>query len=200
MCLLSYWHDLLWQRTAVINNINTGVLKKDCCCSFNHEFICFLGKAPHLKTKFSDVWPLPPAPCPPSGVEYSGNGSFATVAWNASVFASTYTVYDPSATPPAQLCSTAGLSCSLSNVASPSLLITASNTAGESETTSVPQGRNFCEYMSCIWKDPFHCIFKLKWSSVTPFPCSGDARTQEERSQWTKAWFVFIWTKLIVWC
>ncbi|XP_056277189.1 fibronectin-like [Pseudoliparis swirei] len=79
------------------------------------------------------------APCPPSGVEYSGNGSFATVAWNASVFASTYTVYDPSATPPAQLCSTAGLSCSLSNVASPSLLITASNTAGESETTSVPQ-------------------------------------------------------------
>nr|XP_046264816.1 mucin-4-like [Scatophagus argus] len=77
------------------------------------------------------------APCPPSGVVYSGNSSFATVSWNASVFATMYTVYDNSVTPKAQLCSTAGLSCSLSNIASTHLVITAGNAAGESETTSV---------------------------------------------------------------
>ncbi|XP_071348392.1 LOW QUALITY PROTEIN: pneumococcal serine-rich repeat protein-like [Trachinotus anak] len=85
------------------------------------------------------------APCPPSGVLYSGNSSFATVSWNASVFATTYTVYDNSVTPRAQLCSVAGLSCSLSNITSSHLLITASNAAGESEaisvTNAVPQGR-----------------------------------------------------------
>lgn len=82
------------------------------------------------------------APCPPLGVVYSGNSSFATVSWNASVFATTYTVYDNSVTPKSQLCSTGGLSCSLSNIASTNLLITASNAAGESETTSVTNGRN----------------------------------------------------------
>ncbi|XP_041804895.1 fibronectin type III domain-containing protein 7-like [Chelmon rostratus] len=82
------------------------------------------------------------APCPPSGVVYSGNSSFATVSWNASVFATTYTVYDDSVAPKAQLCSTAGLSCSLSNIASTNLVITASNMAGESETESVSNGRN----------------------------------------------------------
>ncbi|KAM3604918.1 uncharacterized protein V6R79_017981 [Siganus canaliculatus] len=77
------------------------------------------------------------APCPPSGVIYSGNSSFATVSWNASVFATTYTVYDNSVTPKAQLCSTAGLSCSLANIVSSNLVITASNAVGESSTTSI---------------------------------------------------------------
>uniref|UniRef100_A0A3B4UWS1 Fibronectin type-III domain-containing protein n=1 Tax=Seriola dumerili TaxID=41447 RepID=A0A3B4UWS1_SERDU len=85
------------------------------------------------------------APCPPPGVLYSGNSSFATISWNASVFATTYTVYDNSVTPKAQLCSVTGLSCSLSNITSSHLVITASNTAGESEAKSVtnvvPQGR-----------------------------------------------------------
>ncbi|XP_037642392.1 tenascin-N-like [Sebastes umbrosus] len=73
------------------------------------------------------------APCPPSGVEYSGNSTFATVSWNASVFATKYTVYDNSATPKTQLCNTTLLFCSLVNVASTNLVIIASNTAGESE-------------------------------------------------------------------
>ncbi|CAI5641408.1 unnamed protein product [Oreochromis niloticus] len=77
------------------------------------------------------------APCPPSGVVYTGNSSFATVSWNASVFAVNYTVYDNSITPKVQLCSTARLSCSLSNIASSDLAITASNAAGESEATNV---------------------------------------------------------------
>ncbi|XP_067460816.1 mucin-4-like [Thunnus thynnus] len=77
------------------------------------------------------------APCPPSGVVYSGNRSFATVSWNASVFATTYTVYDNRVSPEAQLCSTAGLSCSLSNITTTNLVITASNAAGESEAKSI---------------------------------------------------------------
>ncbi|CAJ1072098.1 unnamed protein product%2C partial [Xyrichtys novacula] len=77
------------------------------------------------------------APCPPSGVTYSGNSSFATVSWNASVFANRYTVYDSSVTPNVQLCSTPGLSCSLSYIAAANLVITASNEAGESEATNV---------------------------------------------------------------
>ncbi|KAM4552488.1 fibronectin-like isoform 2-T2 [Odontesthes bonariensis] len=75
------------------------------------------------------------APCPPSGVTYSGNSSFATVSWNASVFATTFTVYDSSVTPRAQLCNTTMLSCSLSNIAVNDLVITASNAAGESQPT-----------------------------------------------------------------
>ena len=82
-----------------------------------------------------------PAPCPPSGVVYTGNSSFVTVSWNASVLATMYTVYDNSVTPKVQLCTTAGLSCSLANIASTNLLITASNAAGESETTNVTHGK-----------------------------------------------------------
>lgn len=82
-----------------------------------------------------------PAPCPPSGVVYTGNSSFVTVSWNASVLATMYTVYDNSVAPKVQLCTTAGLSCSLANIASTNLLITASNAAGESETTNVTHGK-----------------------------------------------------------
>ncbi|KAI3375007.1 hypothetical protein L3Q82_021535, partial [Scortum barcoo] len=77
------------------------------------------------------------APCSPSAVMYSGNSSFATISWDASVFATTYTVYDNSVVPKHQLCSTTGLSCSLSNISSTDLVITASNDAGESEKTRV---------------------------------------------------------------
>ncbi|KAK5919428.1 hypothetical protein CgunFtcFv8_023324 [Champsocephalus gunnari] len=80
------------------------------------------------------------APCPPIAVEYSGNNTFATVSWNTSVFATSYTVYDNSVTPRSQLCSTAGLSCSLHSITSTDLVITASNTAGDSKETSVPIG------------------------------------------------------------
>ncbi|XP_047445276.1 mucin-4-like [Mugil cephalus] len=76
-------------------------------------------------------------PCQPSGVTYSGNSSFATISWDASAYATEYTVYDNGVTPRAQLCNTTGLSCSLSNIASTNLVITASNAAGESEATSV---------------------------------------------------------------
>ncbi|XP_044075214.1 uncharacterized protein LOC122886733 [Siniperca chuatsi] len=120
------------------------------------------------------------APCPPSGVVYSGNSSFAKVSWNASVFAATYTVYDNSVTPKAQLCSTAGLSCSLSNIAFTNLVITASNAAGESEETIliVTQGRrrrDLSEQMPEIGvlsapvldvKQPTPTVVFVEWSRV----------------------------------
>ncbi|XP_023191873.1 uncharacterized protein LOC111608990 [Xiphophorus maculatus] len=79
------------------------------------------------------------APCPPSRVTYSGSSSFATVSWSSSVFATTYTLYDNSVSPRKQLCLTAMLSCSLSNVSSSSLVVTASNTAGESQSANVTE-------------------------------------------------------------
>lgn len=81
------------------------------------------------------------APCPPTEVVFSGNSTSATVSWNTSVFATTYTVYDNSVTPRQQLCSTASFSCSLFNVTSTNLVMTASNAAGESEATNVTIGR-----------------------------------------------------------
>ncbi|XP_029309572.1 fibronectin type III domain-containing protein 7-like isoform X2 [Cottoperca gobio] len=104
------------------------------------------------------------APCPPIGVVYSGNSSFATVSWNASVFATTYTVYDNSMTPKAQLCYTAGLSCSLFNIASTNLVITASNTAGESEETSVPNGGLQAPVLDV--KQAMPTVISLEWSQI----------------------------------
>ncbi|XP_028988094.1 mucin-4-like [Betta splendens] len=77
------------------------------------------------------------APCPPPGVICTSNSSLATVSWSASVFATEYTVYDNSVTPRAKLCNTADLSCSLPYSTCTSLVITASNSAGESEAENV---------------------------------------------------------------
>ncbi|XP_074545118.1 uncharacterized protein LOC141804545 [Halichoeres trimaculatus] len=82
------------------------------------------------------------APCPPSGVIYSGNSSFATISWNASVFATKYMLFDSSVTPNILLCNTSALSCSLSNIANANLVIRSSNPAGESEAISVTNGQN----------------------------------------------------------
>ncbi|XP_051809642.1 fibronectin type III domain-containing protein 7-like [Acanthochromis polyacanthus] len=114
------------------------------------------------------------APCPPSGAVYSGNSSFATVSWNTSVFATRYTVFDNSVTPKRRLCSVPGLSCSLSNISSNNLVITASNTAGESEqtnvTTVVAQGRRRRDLqMDAPLLDvtqPSATVVSIEWSEV----------------------------------
>ncbi|MEQ2202742.1 hypothetical protein XENOCAPTIV_014206 [Xenoophorus captivus] len=92
------------------------------------------------------------APCPPSGVVYSGNSSFATVSWNSSVFATTYTLYDDSVSPKKQLCNTTMLSCSLSNISFGSLVVTAHNAAGESPSANVMGGRK--QYYICMKTKP----------------------------------------------
>ncbi|KAK6311083.1 hypothetical protein J4Q44_G00191380 [Coregonus suidteri] len=75
------------------------------------------------------------APCPPPVVTYSGSISSATISWNASVYATMYTVYDISGAVRNQVCSTVQLSCSLANLNYNNLEVTASNTAGESDPT-----------------------------------------------------------------
>ncbi|XP_021178304.2 fibronectin type III domain-containing protein 7 [Fundulus heteroclitus] len=77
------------------------------------------------------------APCPPSGAKYSSSSSSVSVSWNSSVFATTYTLYSGSVSSQRRLCSTAGLSCSLTNVSFSSLVVTASNAAGESQPANV---------------------------------------------------------------
>lgn len=115
------------------------------------------------------------APCPPSGVEYTGNHASANVSWSPSVFATTYTVYDDSVTPRAPVCSTGHLNCILSNINSTNLVITASNAAGESEATQVPNG--MCQWVCVrVWKgclkmraigfSVFHKVIDLKLFSL----------------------------------
>uniref|UniRef100_A0A6Q2Y5D8 Fibronectin type-III domain-containing protein n=1 Tax=Esox lucius TaxID=8010 RepID=A0A6Q2Y5D8_ESOLU len=75
------------------------------------------------------------APCPPQQVTFTGSISSATISWNASVYATDYTVYDISSGVWTQVCSTVQLSCSLTNISYSNLEVTASNAAGESEPT-----------------------------------------------------------------
>ncbi|XP_036072425.1 uncharacterized protein LOC112147737 [Oryzias melastigma] len=111
------------------------------------------------------------APCPPSGILFSGNSSFATVSWNMSVFATTYTVYDNSVKPRVKLCNTTTLSCSLSNLVSNNLVVTASNAAGESQATSVPNvvlQRRRRDLRTQMSKDGSASAPQLEVTQVTP--------------------------------
>ncbi|KAL0966455.1 hypothetical protein UPYG_G00295500 [Umbra pygmaea] len=83
-------------------------------------------------------WPVTgtTAPCPPQLVTYSGTNTSATISWNASVYATNYTVYDISGVQ-AEVCSTVLLSCSIPNLNYSNLVVTASNAAGESNPTGV---------------------------------------------------------------
>ena len=80
---------------------------------------------------------------PPPYVSYRGVNSSAFVAWNASVYASMYTVYDVRAAVRLSVCSTPQLSCSVSNLNPGDLEVTASNAAGESPPTQNITGRFF---------------------------------------------------------
>uniref|UniRef100_A0A3B4UUE8 Fibronectin type-III domain-containing protein n=1 Tax=Seriola dumerili TaxID=41447 RepID=A0A3B4UUE8_SERDU len=71
-------------------------------------------------------------PCPPQNVKYSGNTQSAVLSWDASVFATSYTVYSISGGGRVELCSTTGLSCQLTNFNSSATEVTASNAVGES--------------------------------------------------------------------
>lgn len=75
------------------------------------------------------------APCPPQNVRYTSSGQSVVVSWDASVFATMYTVYNVSGTGPSSLCSTAGLSCQLSDLDPATAEVTASSEQGESAPT-----------------------------------------------------------------
>ncbi|XP_034439595.1 uncharacterized protein LOC117760582 [Hippoglossus hippoglossus] len=79
-------------------------------------------------------------PCPPQNVKYSGNAQSAVLSWDASLFASTYTVYDTSEGGRVELCSTPTLSCPLMDFNSSATEVTASNAWGESNPNAVITG------------------------------------------------------------
>ncbi|KAK0153692.1 Fibronectin type III domain-containing protein 7 [Merluccius polli] len=72
------------------------------------------------------------APCSPTNVTFTGNTASAVLAWDASVFATSYTVYDGP-----DVCNATELTCSLTDVPHGNVLITASNAAGESDSAVV---------------------------------------------------------------
>lgn len=76
-----------------------------------------------------------PEPCAPENVKYSGNTQSAVLSWDASVFATSYTVYSVSGGGYTVLCNTTGLSCSVTNFNASATVLTASNAVGESNPT-----------------------------------------------------------------
>ncbi|XP_016396758.1 fibronectin-like [Sinocyclocheilus rhinocerous] len=81
-------------------------------------------------------------PCAPLNVAFSA--SSAEVAWNQALFATNYTVYGVTSSGRTKLCMTSQLLCSVTNFSSGHIVVTASNTAGESEDSvpvSVTAGR-----------------------------------------------------------
>ncbi|KTF95187.1 hypothetical protein cypCar_00023202, partial [Cyprinus carpio] len=74
-------------------------------------------------------------PCAPLNVTFSA--SSAVVAWNESLFAKNYTVYGVASSGRTNLCKTSQLLCSVTNFSSGHIVVTAQNSAGESED-SVP--------------------------------------------------------------
>lgn len=99
---------------------------------FNHSYFC------KTHTSFSPVnfcvLSLA-APCPPQNVRYTNSGQSVVVSWDASVFATMYTVYNVSGTGRSSLCRTAGLSCQLGDFDPTTAELTASNEQGESVPT-----------------------------------------------------------------
>ncbi|XP_069008974.1 fibronectin type III domain-containing protein 7-like [Embiotoca jacksoni] len=77
-------------------------------------------------------------PCPPQNLQYSRDGRSAVLSWDASLFATSYTVYGVSGESRERLCSTTGLSCSIRNFVPSATEVTASNAEGESGANAGP--------------------------------------------------------------
>ncbi|CAL8367710.1 unnamed protein product, partial [Boreogadus saida] len=95
------------------------------------------GRGPAGTSALSEALNGTTAPCSPANVTFTGSTASAVLSWYASVFATYYTVYDNRTAPPSQLCNVTVLTCSLTEVPHGSVLITASNAAGESDSAPV---------------------------------------------------------------
>ncbi|XP_068446237.1 uncharacterized protein [Clinocottus analis] len=71
-------------------------------------------------------------PCAPQHVKYTGDNTSAVLSWDASVFATWYTVFSVWGEARVELCNTTGLSCQLTNFDPNATEVTASNAEGES--------------------------------------------------------------------
>lgn len=77
---------------------------------------------------------------------YTGSNVSAVISWNASVFAAEYSVYDVSGSAPTEICNTTELSCAVTGVNSEDIVVTASNSIGESNQVLVTHGENTTEH------------------------------------------------------
>uniref|UniRef100_A0AAY4CH64 Fibronectin type-III domain-containing protein n=2 Tax=Denticeps clupeoides TaxID=299321 RepID=A0AAY4CH64_9TELE len=77
------------------------------------------------------------APCPPLGFQSTGNNASAVLNWQAAVFATGYRVYQLGSSGRVQVCNTSALTCEVTNTNLSTLLLTASNVAGESQPTAL---------------------------------------------------------------
>ncbi|XP_074523504.1 uncharacterized protein fndc7b [Halichoeres trimaculatus] len=71
-------------------------------------------------------------PCAPQNVMFSGSRQSALLSWDASVFATNYTVFSVSGGDRVELCNTDELSCQLTNFDPDNSLVIASNDEGDS--------------------------------------------------------------------
>lgn len=94
-----------------------------------------------------------PEPCAPQNVKYSGNRQSAVLSWEASVFATSYTVYNVSSAGRVKVCTTTGRSCSLTNFDPRTIEVTASNAVGESNPTSNITGQMMGEKITSATQD-----------------------------------------------
>ncbi|XP_061636365.1 fibronectin-like isoform X2 [Phyllopteryx taeniolatus] len=95
-------------------------------------------------------------PCAPMNVQYSGGSQSAVLSWEASVLATSYSVYDVSGEGSVVLCTTAGLSCQLTNFSHGSIAVTASNVVGESLPSSNLTGPVGTRRKRHLWASMIH--------------------------------------------
>ncbi|XP_066512710.1 fibronectin type III domain-containing protein 7-like [Hoplias malabaricus] len=119
-------------------------------------------------------------PCPPLSVTFTGSNFSAVVSWNSSLFATAYHVYQNSSHGWIQLCNTSQLFCSVTNVSSSSIMVTASNSAGEGAGTmdvyvlSARRKRDLSEIEMGEWSSPWPQFtveatsdtLRLEWARV----------------------------------
>lgn len=110
---------------------------------------CFKHEHTPLSTSVNHISVISlPVPCAPQNVKYSGDGRTAVLSWNASVFATWYSVYNVTGAGRIMLCNTTGLFCQLTDFDPGTHEVTASNVKGESipslDITGQSQGENIC--------------------------------------------------------
>lgn len=100
-----------------------------------------------------------PVPCAPQNVKYSGDGRTSVLSWNASVFATWYTVYNVTGAGRIMLCNTTGLFCQLTDFDPGTHEVTASNAEGESIPTQDITGQSQGQNISIPRQDSKKCLF-----------------------------------------
>lgn len=117
-----------------------------------------------LLTQHSSFLLFTTVPCAPENVKYTGDSQSAVLSWDASVFATSYIVYNVSGAGRVKLCSTTGLSCQLVDFNPGTTEVTASNAEGESFPT-----RDITGQIQVETDMPTLCPALLLWVGLSAF-------------------------------